>query len=94
MDTPVPNLTDDLAGARRVVAKIYDTEQDANHAGELLRRCGWKVNRVTGERIRDDRLLRYATVLHPDADAMLEPVGELLVRRARSPFLRPGDPGE
>jgi hypothetical protein len=86
--------TVDLAQARRAVAKVYETEQDANRAGEQLRRAGWKVNRITGERIRPDGLLRVATVLHPDADEMPAPVGELLARGRIPMQLRHGDPGQ
>lgn len=71
-------LTIELEDAQRMCAEPYDTRELAVAAGERLRRDGYRVNRILGERVREDgRAIRLATVLHPDVDLVPEPVGEI-----------------
>lgn len=89
-------VTIGLEEARQMCAEPYDTREAAVAASEELRQDGYKVNRVLGERVRENgRAIRLATVLHPDVDLVPEPVGEItyLPPQQRQPIL-PHEPGE
>lgn len=93
-------VTIGLEEARQMCGRLHDTREEAVAAEQRLRRDGYRVNRIVGERVRDDgRAILLATVLHPDVDAVPEPVGVISYRptppvpQQRQRIL-PHDPGE